>query len=308
MRGVMPRKENRMVFNTLKKLFRADNHRQPSVTKIDSNNIVEYIFVDEKRLRSYLEQIQGPQSYDKIPSWDINLSLTGLAVSGKQVSSPRPYTHNEMIDTLFSHLKQNDLLDYVRPKKPFNDCETGKIFGLEDMMARKAIFPIIDNKNLPGLRQLAVWVSEPSHDELNGSGYGEGTFLYLIEAYWESDEPYHSTISGCSALGWILNNLEAHSIIPKTSTSYGELRAKQLKERGLSPYLKPYKFEGKAEFENKDHPIKILEKLGAFIQPGRKIRSLYRKRYITDEMYFKNWRRRHRSNDLVAYPIFIAES
>lgn len=54
------------------------------------------------------------------------------------------------------------------------------------------------------------------------------------------------------------------------------------------------------------HPVEILKQLGASIFPSRRIRSLYRKRYVTDEMFFKDDNGEHRSNDVVGYPIFIS--
>ena len=40
--------------------------------------LVDYLYVDEDRLDSYIEQFSSPVVYDKIPAWKCPLGLRGL--------------------------------------------------------------------------------------------------------------------------------------------------------------------------------------------------------------------------------------
>ena len=49
--------------------------------------LAEYIYVDERRLNSYFEQLSSPIAYDKVPTWKASLSLTGPTAGGAQPPS-----------------------------------------------------------------------------------------------------------------------------------------------------------------------------------------------------------------------------
>lgn len=255
-----------------------------------SSRIVEYIFIDRVRLKSYIEQLKGPRAFDKIPSWEVGLNLTGPQVKGQQTLNVRPFTDHEMIELLVKHLGKKKQLAVGHPSDHY-DGHNGVDFGIEEMTARKAIFQVPERSPIRGLNEIAVWVSNPSPNDLNNSYYSEGTFLYLLESYWNSDEPYKSAFSGFSALSWIIGELAAVSTISK-SMAKAMIIDKGNQSNGRYANL---------------HPIEIFEKLGAFVQPTRRIRSLYRKRSISDDQVFKDSNGvLHRSKDLVAYPIFIS--
>jgi hypothetical protein len=69
-------------------------------------------------------------------------------------------------------------------------------------------------------------------------------------------------------------------------------------------YDKPTKYG----FTNQDHPIAKLEKLSGVATDIRKITSLYRKRYMSDDAYTLIDGLPYRLNNLLGYPIFIANS
>ena len=85
--------------------------------------LVEYLYVDDKRLDSYFEQIFSPVTYDKVPEWDAEIGLTGPKGGGKQVRSARPFTTPEKIPTLTKHLEDEELVTSGRGP--------GKIFRIE---------------------------------------------------------------------------------------------------------------------------------------------------------------------------------
>lgn len=145
---------------------------------------------------------------------------------------------------------------------------------------------------VPSLREIAVWVSSPAGDDLLvDRNVASGTFLYLIESYWRADaqhelscEFHRGATSGLSALSIILDELAGLDIVSRSSTN----QFRNLFRRNTS------------------HPIEVFKALGAKVQPERRIRSLYRKRYVSDILYFKDSNGvRHHCCDVFAYPIFI---
>lgn len=285
----------------------------------------DYIYVDIHRLTSYIEQIKGSRFMEKTTAWDVSLTMTGPQVRGQQARNPRPFSHHEMIQILLKYLEKNKQLAYSRPT---NHKDQTPQFVIEEMNAVKAVFSTQKNSIVPDLKEVAVWVSKPSLEDLTGSSYVNGTFLYLIEAYWESDKLYQSTYSGYSALALLAHTLAKTKIImpPPVPTTSGNSSTYAL--RWLNGALSN-EFDGlfyrsnhlstdseaTENFFARDafdryfsnlHPVQILKQLGASIFPPRKIRSLYRKRYITDEMIFKDDNGEHRSNDVVGYPVFVS--
>jgi hypothetical protein len=256
--------------------------------------LFEYVFVDRPRLKSYVEQIKGPNRIEKIPSWDVSISGTGPHVTGKQTATVREHTDHEMIELLLHHLRRNDLVSFQRPA---DHHDVQHAFVLERTVARKAIFPLEDKPSSIPLKEIAVWVSDPAQEQLDSSGYAEGTFLYLLEAYWESDQPCMTTHSSFSALNAIVTELANHSVIanvPPPLLSGGKSR--------------PVGLPHEVARLRSSHPAEAFEILGARLQLPRRIETLYRKRYLTDEKVFEDSSGIHRCNDLFAYPIFIRDS
>ena len=119
---------------------------------------------------------------------------------------------------------------------------------------------------------------------LSELGYGyRTTYLYLTEAYWDSEKP-STGFSSYTAFQMLVDAMSG-----------------EITERW---YNKPTKFG----FVNQDHPIVKLEKLGGIATGTRKITSLYRKRYMSDDASMLIDGVSYRLNDLVGYPIFIANS
>ena len=42
-------------------------------------SLEEYLYVDDRRLDTYVEQLGAPIAYDKVPTWTAKLSLLGPA-------------------------------------------------------------------------------------------------------------------------------------------------------------------------------------------------------------------------------------
>ena len=53
-------------------------------------SLIEYVYVDEKRLDAYFEQISSPVTYDKVPEWNADISITGPKAGGSNHDSLVP--------------------------------------------------------------------------------------------------------------------------------------------------------------------------------------------------------------------------
>lgn len=249
--------------------------------------LIEYLYVDQRRLRGYLEQLAQSKGTDKHTELEVGLSLKGPSVSAKQISETREATDHEGIVRLLAWLQVKKQLETTRSLRPL-DYRMGMLdsFIHETMTAQKVVLPMAASQIVPGLKELAIWVSQPTNDALSGTGYGEGTFIFLIEAYWEKDERCGGGLSGFSAMDWIL--LRYKKGIVKSDMELLPL-AQDLHQR------------------QRPDPMEILRMEGAYISTPRLIRALYRIRYVDDETFFTKGKTRHRSFSIVGYPVFIAQ-
>ena len=244
--------------------------------------LVEYLFIDEPRLRSYAEQLEISRSVDKIPSWNVKLSIKGPDVAATQDNKLRPATAHEMITKLIRSLRKNDQLEIERAH-----VETKYQFAFEETVAQKVLLPLKEAKRVKELKDIAVWVSNPSTKPHlpteESTRVPKGTFLYLLEAYWESDDLLHGPFSGFSALNLILS--EVADVM------------------GLNRETVLTKYEARRSFKS---PLATLQEIGGIPQDQRRIQTLYRKRYISDDQYVLIDGASRRYYDLFAYPIYIA--
>lgn len=66
--------------------------------------LVEYIYIDKKRLNNYFEQFSSPVNFDKVPVWKTVLGLTGPKAEATQARPGRPFTDHEKILKLVEYL------------------------------------------------------------------------------------------------------------------------------------------------------------------------------------------------------------
>ena len=244
------------------------------------NHLVEYLFVDFERVIRYLEQFREEEVKEPKRSVSISMSLTGPRLDAKQEQQVRERNLHEQVTSLIKLLRRHNLVQTDRPQRMRMDVNSP--FCIETMIAQKVILPAEELKQIPGLREFAVWVAKPKEQYDYGKPRYEaqGTFLFLTEAFWDTSE-FQSVYSGCSALKAIVN----------------VAKGKELIERGN---------DWDWIIEN---PVDKLREFGGVPSNEREITSLYRMRYMTDEVFIGGGRdvglRRH---DLLGYPIFIAES
>lgn len=223
----------------------------------------EYLYLDETRVAMYFEP---------------------MAVSGATGSrAPSKYFQLQAVVT---EIRRANLVNERRPvaMNSLNSTETRRPFTEESIVARKVILPSHATKAVQGLNSLAVWIADPNPADLyTGSEQWtfRGTFLYLIEAYWDNGA-LQTVYSGCSALQAIAN-----IALGSDRIFWSDTLAEPL---GRDSY---------------DHPVEKLRRMGALAGEPRRIHALYRERYLTNEQCYVHSRKEYRVNDLLAYPLYI---
>jgi hypothetical protein len=254
-----------------------------------SASLRDYLFVDEKMLSSYIEQISSEDVEEKSRSSKMGVSLSGPQFERAEATARRKKTTTEKIDELVAFLKQEGMLGEVRPNEMY-DYQQGRKdmppFFRERTVAKKVILPSDSLKDLKGVNQLAVWISDPDprsiipEDQANWEF--RGSFLYLTELHLDNGG-FHTVYSGCSALQAVANAATGLKLIDRTAA--GEPLG-----RG-----------------NYKHPIEKLASYGAIVGDEREIDILYRIRYMTNEQCFSKDGNEYRVNDILGYPIYIAQ-
>lgn len=247
-------------------------------------HVSEILFLDRGRLQNYAMQLDG-----KIPFLRrIGLKI-GLSVAGIELGPERPMTHGEKSDVencrdLMKAISASGQLARRRPVDRSYIHTPARQFVVErDIVAQKFIIPL-SGAGLSGLTQAVVWVSQPDGKMLTGQGYGEGTYLYLIEDH-SRDDNYSCMYSGCSALQLVIRELRET-------------------EQLSIPEDEPVSGYNRTDLRT---PEETLRQLGATALATRRITALYRIRYFSDEQFFAREATQHRSFDLVGYPIVILE-
>lgn len=174
----------------------------------------EYLYIDGTRLTSYLEQIQAPVTYDKVPLWKVGLSLIGPNVEGAQSRVARPLTQEERLQSVISHLENKRALLKSRPGP---GCNKKLKFCLETFQATRYAFfgTKVLEQSVPSFH---LWVAT---DEIITNGVE--VRLFLIEDFRRSDEERVATLSGYSALRLMADELPAlSSLVPASDTQQEE--------------------------------------------------------------------------------------
>lgn len=165
------------------------------MANIDTNDLREYLFVDTQRLDLYLDQIENPIIYDKVPEWNVEVSVAGPKASGKQARPGRHRTDHEKIEVLGVYLTRNDL---VSPKRTYPFEYNSRAFYFERV---KASAGFISKDGF----ELKIWIAQDK------DGLSEGEYkarcLILIQDF-RGKERYENHVSGYSGLRLLSNELK----------------------------------------------------------------------------------------------------
>lgn len=221
------------------------------------------------------------------------LSKVTVSLLGLKLETNREYIYverplHDRIEEIIAVLRSDGLLLTERPSSVHDAAlEPGDrpIFCLEDVTAVKVFLPKHQTGRYIGNGDLSAWIAEPEPSELSADPQDyRGTVLILSQTSFD-DEPYQIGISGCSALQALLNGHTGLGLI-------------------LEPWMRVPAI-GNYVFES---PTRKLERIGGICSLPRRIRVLYRLRYMTDEQDFSHNGKPLRVCDLLAYPLFISSA
>lgn len=234
--------------------------------------LIEYLYVDGARLDHYFEQISGPVTFEKVPTFGGSVALTGPSVSASQTAHGREFTRYEKIVALEAHLSKGGYLGTDRPEL-MRSHGTEPVFRSEICKATRALIP---NDQAP----LALWICDPP-DVQDAKGLIPGP-LYLIENFRSADTDWSVIKSPYSALRMLGDSLENPALEPALRSSPDEGDPDELFSR---------------------QPFELIEKLGGKVADPRTIKVLYRVRATLRDAY-----RSGGTVVAIGYPIVIEEA
>jgi hypothetical protein len=234
--------------------------------------VVEYLYVDSARLGGYFEQLSSSSvKYEKVPSWSVELSLTGPKANGTQSRPGRPFSDHEKIQFL---LQQIDI-----PSQPLRCLNTvldkrlanNRGFDYRPLRARRVHIPSKPGAD-PEFKGLNLWIGIdlefPNHLR-----------VCLIE-----------NVEDQRRMTWQTGDWLLTAFLSET---------KRASANRLSVVL-PEIDQQAVQLEFSRDPISMLRNMGADIGSERDIESLYRIRRVSCEG-------RGGFDWSIGYPIFIAE-
>lgn len=245
----------------------------------------EYIYVNNRRLDAYFEQISSPLAYDKVPSIKVKLSLTGLEVGGEQSQNARAFSMHEKISKLQTYLKgHNQILNH----SPFIGQSEAQPFVLESLYAKRVFIPPksrAHDREIPEwFKGLSLWISTRP---VRNDGREDGRTFLFEEAFYADSKI--ETASAYSALTMLRNEFVPLSEFTVAAQTLVCSKSDQ----------------DESNLKFSENPLEFLAGLGAIIASDeRLITSLYRLRTYflepTNLINGKKWK-----PNVVGYPIFI---
>ena len=260
--------------------MRRPGYSSPAGTRGEAR-LLDYLYVDKSRLDNYVEQLGGCKPDQTKKSKKVSLSLKGPAIEYSEENQKREATTQEKISFLIAKLREHNMLAEKRlSEAPPWGTDVPQFF-LEETVATPITIP---KDRLPpqlGLSALKIWISDPNPKDLNGPEWSfRGSFLYLTELAFDN-LVYQSVYSGCSALKFIANAATGAPLLERSGPE-------------------------KLGRDSADHPIDKLREFAPTIGDARRVQTLYRIRYMTNEQVYTFEGNEHRVHDILGYPVFIA--
>ncbi|MBU8875285.1 hypothetical protein KQ910_16040 [Reyranella sp. MMS21-HV4-11] len=263
--------------------------------------VEHYVYVNEDMIKRYVDQIPKERR-TKATRTTRKLKLSALGQSyeeAKEEISPEQ-TLADQIAAVRQELVRRNALSFERPIRAprhlidKDDPTKARLYPIpefveETFVARRIDIPVTGSGPVSKLRQITVWISRPDPKDLNPrlaahSWDWTGTYLILLETVWDSTAGAPATwLSGCSALQAVANIAANNTIdVPNFKEPLGR--------------------------KSTDDPIEKMIQLGGVRYEERRLKSLYRIRYVSDEQVTPYRGGMRRVNDLLAYPLFIVEA
>jgi hypothetical protein len=265
----------------------------------------EYIVVNERLIeglyRQFGEMQQGPSSSENEISASLKIfNLRHLRSSSARTASPHDH---DVIEAVVESLRESRQLHAFRPDraKDFWFSEHAGWYVHEQMIATPVTVPLkhhFDGLQVP--EAVTVWISEPAPPQEPAESEYEivGSFVFLVQEMGELQWPMRWFMSGISALRMVANFMVGGA----DYRSEGELHRVMQATRDL--YEMP---NGWGDERDECHPIEKLKAVGGIPGRPRRIETVYKIAYMSDEQCIPTANGTVRVNDILAYPLYIAE-
>lgn len=260
-----------------------------------------YVYVNERMIETYFGQL--PKRKRAPPSrttQKVKLSAFGQSYEHSREKTSPEKTLVDRIATLRHELARQKRLSFSRPVRApcylidKDDPTKSRLrpipeFVEETFVARRVDIPVTGTGPVAGLRQITVWISKPAKEDLDPALSTEpmdwtGTYLLLLETVWDNKLGAPTIwMSGCSALQAVANIASSRDInLPDFDEPLGRWVV--------------------------DDPLVKILRTGAVKYEERRLTSLYKTRYMSDEQTVPYQGGERRFNDLLGYPLYIVEA
>lgn len=293
----------------------ADGDRCVAGEREPSLSLVEYLFIDEARLDSYVEQIGPPVTYDKVPVWKVELGLTGPKAAANQDRRARQLTTHEKIGALLDHLRMHGLAANSRRGGSWSirPSESNRVFVEETCTATRVFVPPKpDQRGSPGVD---LWVSLPPTESVASSdGDSDHSalrrarapgLLCLLQDYRRDDErptdcSIESAYTVLESILWAISDQLPKIVLDDTfgtRDTDNSMRSRVDAWHRVTAHMTAFVAD----------PIGTLERMGCRPGSPRRIRTLYRIREFGPEYGESSpGRVLPRTISTFGYPIFVA--
>jgi hypothetical protein len=249
-----------------------------------------YIYINRAFTEPFARQLNQPIDVEITDEGDISARISGVG-GGKKRSSkaaPMPPYDPRLVTKVVEGLRKSGQLHTFRPTmlEFLRSRRRGWYVFESDLNATPVYLPLdkLPN-NVPAPESLTVWVSDPAR-YCDSPEDKPDSFLIMAEEPYITRNAEASYISGWSALQ-VLGTL-----MPSKSGSL----------RGVADSRKDPTYG-----YNPDHPIDQLKQAGGTVLRERWIETLYKIVHVTEGKYLRLNGKRVWAEDVLAYPIYIAE-
>ena len=260
-------------------------------------SIREFLYIDDARLSVYVEQVAGPVRRDKVPEWNVALSITGPSANATQKTESRPHTVTEKVELLTDYLTKHHMV--VDGADAFiKKCYSGQrwdwsqqsedwpVFVMDTLLAAKIRIPPLTRSTSPS-QGVAMWLSRAAslHDSESYDMWPRQLgIICLLEDYRGEDQrPFDGSRDSAysileSMLFALRQDMDA-TVLGKHFLPQGDHHSLAINSRLDAWWRTP---DEHMEAFAQD-PYATLRSMGCTISRPRKIASLFRVRDIGPE-------------------------
>ena len=181
----------------------------------------DYLFIDDKRLNSYLSQVSSTDSIRRAPSLALSMSHSGPSVSAGLTHEYREKTDHEKLCELIKYLERSKQIAHNRPSviKESGDYVNIPNFVIEECEACRILIPSTKNSN--NMEGIVIWVSEWPLERDTHSLIPPG-LLCLIQDSTQDDRKHNAGFShsGYTWLQSLMYQLSKEYIETQLSKDY----------------------------------------------------------------------------------------